>query len=106
MPRTLYAVLALLTGEVLAIYGELLAAKGAPWKGCLLGFVSWPLLIWGYWYGYRIGGIWQVTAASIGSIVIAEPLLVWGMFREYPGRNALIGCVLGVLGLVIASVKD
>lgn len=100
------AVIALLIGETLAIYGELLAAKGSPWWGSGIGLFGYPFLIFGYWYGYKQGGIWQVTATSLGTILIAEPLLVLTMFRETPERNALIGCVLGALGLIVASMKS
>jgi hypothetical protein len=98
-------IIALFIGETLAIYGELLAAKGSPWIGSMVGLTGYPFLIFGYWYGYKIGGIWQVTATSLGTILIAEPILVLTMFSETPSRNALIGCILGALGLVIASVK-
>jgi len=101
----LLPMLALFFGEALAIYGELLAAKGRPFAGLLIGLPGWPLLIWGYWAGCRAGGVWRVTAASIGSILIAEPLLVVLMFREAPERNALIGCLLGAAGIVVASMK-
>ena len=101
----LLPLIGLFLGETLAIYGELLAAKGRPFFGLLIGLPGWPLLVWGYWAGCRAGGIWRVTAASIGSILIAEPLLVILMFREIPERNALIGCLLGAAGIVVASVK-
>jgi hypothetical protein len=99
-------VLALFFGETLCILGELIAAKNYLWTGAVIGFFGWPLLIWGYWTGYRSGGIWQVTAASIGCILIVEPILVLMIFREAPSRNALIGCLLGAVGLVVANYKD
>ncbi len=102
----LWAILALFFGETLAIYGELVAAKGRPWTGLAIGSVGMPLLIWAYYAGYKQGGIWQVTATSIGSILIAEPVLIILMFREAPGRNALIGCLLGATGLIVASIKS
>ena len=97
--------LCLFFGESLAIYGELLAARGRPWLGMACSFPGWPLLIFGYWIGCRAGGIWRVTAASICSILIAEPLMIVLMFREVPERNALTGCLLGAAGIVVASIK-
>jgi len=105
LEKLILPLLALFTGEALAIYGELLSAKGHLWKGLPWGFISWPLLLWGYWAGSKNGGIWRVTAVSLGSILIVEPLLIICMFREAPERNALIGCLLGVAGIVVASVK-
>ena len=99
-------VLAILVGESLGIFGELLAAKGKPAIGFAIGLVGWALLIWGYWAGYKQNSIWQITATSIGSILVVEPMLIVLLFQEAPGRNALIGCVLGALGIIIASIKD
>ena len=102
----LKVILALFFGETLAILGELLAAKEHPWTGLALGAIGWPLLVWSYYTGYKAGGIWQITATSVGAILIAEPILILLMFREAPGRHALIGCLLGAVGIVIASIKD
>lgn len=46
--------------------------------------------------------IWVVSVISITSIVIAEPILIYAVFRELPTRGALIGFVLGVVGLLSA----
>ena len=102
----LKVIFALFFGETLAIYGELIAAKGNPWTGLVLALSSVPLLIWAYFAGYKAGGIWQVTATSIASILIAEPILVFTMFREVPNKNALIGCLLGAAGLIVANLKN
>ena len=102
----LKTIVALIFGESLSIYGELLIAKGnVYWWLLPMGIVSWVALLYGYWSGYKAGGIWAVTAVSIGSIVVIEPILVWMMFHEMPSRNALIGCVFGLLGIVFASIK-
>ncbi len=97
---------AIFFGEFLGIFGELLAAKNKPAVGFAVGLVGWTMLIWGYWIGYKHNGIWQVTATSIGSILIVEPLLIVLMFREMPGRNELIGCILGAAGLIVANIKQ
>lgn len=98
-------VLAIFFGEFFGILAEMIAAKDHPIIAFFLGIVVWPLLLWGYWAGYKANGIWHVTATSIGSILIAEPLLIAFIFREAPSRNELIGCLLGAVGLVVASVK-
>lgn len=99
-------IVCLFIGEVLSIYGELLAAKERPILGTVYGLIGWPFLIFGYWFGYKNNGIWQITAVTLGCVIIVEPILVWAMFHEYPGHNALIGCILGALGIIVASVKD
>ncbi|WP_093414500.1 MULTISPECIES: hypothetical protein [unclassified Pseudomonas] len=59
---------------------------------CLLG---------AYWLGYRaIGDIWVVTVVSVTSLLILEPIVVWTLFDEAPGRGALIGFCLGALGML------
>jgi hypothetical protein len=98
-------VLAIFFGEFFGILGEMVAAKGRPFFGLAFGLVAWPLLVWGYWTGYKTNGIWQITATSIGTILIIEPMLIAMIFKEWPSRNELIGCLLGAAGLVIASMK-
>ena len=59
---------------------------------CLLG---------AYWLGYvSVGDIWVVTVVSVTSMLLVEPVVVWAMFHEAPGRGALIGFVLGALGML------
>ena len=102
-----FAMFALFCGEAFAIYAELIAAKGHPFIGMIYKIPSLPLLILGYWAGYKAAGnIWQVTAVSVCSILIVEPLLIILMFREVPERNALIGCLCGFAGIIIASIKS
>jgi hypothetical protein len=102
----LLPILSLFFGETLSICGELLAAKGRLLEGTLIGLPGWLLLVYAYWAGYRAGGIWQLTAFSLGSILVVEPLLVTFLFREIPSRNSLIGCLFGAVGLIIASIKS
>jgi hypothetical protein len=59
---------------------------------CLLG---------AYWLGYRaVGDIWVVTVVSITSGLLLEPVVIWALFQEMPGRGALIGFCLGALGML------
>lgn len=102
----LLVIFALFFGETLAIYGELVAAKGNPWTGLCFALLGVPFLIWAYTTGCKLGGVWQITAASIAAILIAEPILIFTMFHEMPNRNTLIGCLLGAAGLIIANLKS
>ncbi len=103
------AVVALLfLGEALCIYSEMLIARKPDWLWTffLITLAGVPLLL-GYHYGYKVfGSMWAVMAASVVSILLVEPLLVWGMFHEVPSRVSLIVLALGVTGLVLLMLED
>jgi hypothetical protein len=53
--------------------------------------------------GYRVfKNIWIVSAISITSILITEPILNYLIFHELPTKGALAGLILGVIGFVLA----
>lgn len=106
------AVTLLIVGEILTIYAELAAAK-LPDNGALaltglirpslLIAVAGVCLIVAYWMGYHVvGNIWVVTIASLTSILVLEPIVVFAMFHELPSRGAIIGFILGALGFIAA----
>ena len=99
-------------GEFCAIYSEVVAARLAH-----TGHTSWaelvgPVLIMcfaglcllgAYWLGYvAVGDIWLITVVSVTSLLLLEPLVIWALFHEAPGRGALIGFCLGALGMLSA----
>jgi hypothetical protein len=96
-------------GESLAIYSEVFGAKNIEnfgkifWKMSLVMAIAGALLVGGYMLGFKyIKNIWIVGAVSIASIVIMEPLITYFFFQEFPSRGALIGLILGILGLLSA----
>jgi uncharacterized membrane protein len=93
-------------GEAGCIYAEMFAAKGQPYLAFILGIVPWMLLCYGYYVGYKSGSIWQITAVSIGAIVIAEPIIILLTIGDKPNKFAIIGCILAVIGMVVGNVKD
>lgn len=100
-------ILALFIGESIAIYGEMLATKAKFEHAILYGIIGQLFLIYGYYLGYKaLNNIWIVTVTSIASIIIAEPLIILITMREIPGRNVFIGCALGIIGLIVANIKD
>lgn len=106
LEAVIQAIIALFCGESLAIYGEMLATKSRFTWAVLCGVIGQLSLLYGYWIGYKATGhVWSVTVASIGSIVIVEPILIWITLHEPPTRNALIGWLFGVAGIVIANLK-
>ena len=102
--------LALFIGEALIIGAEMWAAKNfehsnRPEYLILTAFVisviGAGLLVYGYVWGYQaFKNIWIVTALSVAGILIVEPLIAWFLFQEIPTKGALIGFILGVLGLI------
>ncbi len=99
--------------EVLAILAEITAAKyfaldgNSFWKGffrslpiILLGAI---LLVGGYMLGLKaFKNIWIVSAISITSILIAEPIINYTITNQLPTKGALIGLIFGVLGFIAA----
>ena len=106
-------VLMLFIGEALMIYAELVAAQNAPSfsrhslglyaRLYLLLCVSSALLLMGYAIGaVSFRDIWFVALASILSILIVEPPLVYYMFEQPPSKGAIIGFLCGVAGFAAA----
>lgn len=97
-------------GEVLTIYSEVYASKlpGHPidtplafLKPMLLISIAGICLVFAYWLGYQgTGNIWVVTVASLTLLLILEPIVIYAMLKELPGRGAIIGFLLGAAGLI------
>lgn len=106
-------VVLLFIGEALSIYAEMVGARSnqiasQPFlqiflKMFLLITFAGGFLIAGYMLGLNaFKNIWIVSAASITSILIVEPILSWLFFQQIPTTGALIGFVLGVIGLFLS----
>jgi hypothetical protein len=99
----LFAIAAMSVGEALCIYSELLVAKKPDWLWTffLITLAGIPLLL-GYHYGYKaFGSMWPVMAVSVTSILLIEPVMVLAMFGDLPKRGALVGAILGGIGLLV-----
>ncbi len=107
------AVALIFVGELLAVGAEMVGARdvaaggGSFWLifSKMFGVMALggALLVGGYMLGYRaFQNIWIVTAVSIGSILLVEPILAWTLFHELPTRGAVVGIVLGVGGILSA----
>jgi hypothetical protein len=101
--------LLLFLGESLAIYSEVIAAKNIhTFTGTFLKMsgvmaLAGLLLISGYMLGIKyLSNIWIVGVVSITSIIVMEPLITYLLFHELPSKGALIGLILGILGLFSA----
>lgn len=113
MPARILAILLIFAGEVFSIGAQLLASKrvvnGTEGAGVflmwmlVLGAIGGVSIVAGYILGYlHFKNIWVVTAISIGSIVVFEPILALILFKQVPTMGAAIGIVLGVLGIISA----
>lgn len=68
-------------------------------------FIGCSLLLTGYAIGYSAAkNIWVVTAMSIGGILVVEPFLAWTFFHEIPTKGAIVGLVLGTIGLIATII--
>jgi len=103
----------LFLGEALSIYAEMVGARNNNlatqpfwhifWKMFLIITLAGGLLIAGYMLGFSVfKNIWIVSVASITSILIVEPILIWIFFHQIPTKGAVIGFILGAIGLFSA----
>lgn len=107
-------VLALLfIGEALSIYAEIVGARSNSvasssflqifLKMFLLITLAGGFLIAGYMLGFNaFKNIWIVSVASITSILIVEPILAWAIFHQVPTVGAIVGFILGAIGLFLS----
>ncbi len=111
----LLAIALLLVGEAFSVYAEMIAAKEHALANqsfqtifikafCQMA-IAGALLIAGYMLGYRsFRNIWMVSALSITSILLMEPLIGYLVFLQIPTRGALIGLILGAVGFIATFV--
>lgn len=102
-------ILIIFLGETLAILAEITSAKyfaldhNSFSRGVIraipIMLTGSLLLVFGYMH---FKNIWIVSAVSITSILIAEPIINYTITKQLPGRGALIGLTLGVLGFFAA----
>jgi hypothetical protein len=108
---TLLSVLLIFVGESLSIIAELVGSRRVVHES--FTSVFWPMfalitiagacLVAGYMVGYLYTkNIWLIFVISIGSIVIVEPIVAYGLFREMPSMGSHIGIVLGACGIAAA----
>ena len=102
------AVFSVFIGELFAVYAETFGVKQELfsfgfWKIFLIMTFGGLFLILGYLLGYKVySNLWILAVVSITTLLIAEPLVIMFFFNETPTIGALIGFILGVLGLIAA----
>lgn len=107
----LAVVLLIFLGEACAIAAEMWGARmyalSSPpllqlfLKMMIVMTVGGSLLILGYTLGFRVfQNIWIVSATSITSILIIEPILAYTLFQQAPTTGALIGLLFGLGGFL------
>jgi hypothetical protein len=110
----LTAVLLILAGEALSIYAEIKTATVYGLEAPSIGKLAFGLvgciavggvmLLGGYVLGLRaFKSIWIVGTISVASIVVAEPVLAYGVAGQTPTRSALWGFLLSLVALLIST---
>src|SRR3989344_3967793 len=93
------AVAVIFIGEAVAIFSEIMAAKyysaenASFWKIfirlSIFTFIFASFVIVGYMLGQKsFKNIWIVSVISITSILIAEPILAYLIFKQTPTKGA------------------
>lgn len=109
------SIIILFFGESLAIYSEIAGANKVEnqnkitndvfGKFFILITIAGALLIGGYFTGIlAFKNIWVVSVISIVSILIMEPILAYFIFRQFPTMGAIIGFILGAIGLMVTLI--
>ena len=102
------AVLSVFFGELLAVYAETFGVRSKLfsaefWRIFIIMAIGGFFLILGYIVGYKAyQNLWIVAVVSITTLLIVEPLVILIFFNQTPSIGALIGFVLGVIGLIVA----
>ncbi|NMG22488.1 hypothetical protein [Brasilonema bromeliae] len=104
------AIIFLIVGEILTIYAEMMAARnfsinsnffGMFFQAFLTVTLAGLFVISGYMLGFKaFKNIWLITAFSITSILLVEPILAYIVFRQIPTKGATLGLFLGTLGML------
>ncbi len=108
-----FTILIIFFGEALAILAEIIAAKyfalhdakfaNVFFKALPIIIIGSVLLLCGYMLGFRsFKNIWIVSAISITSILILEPIINYTITHQLPNRGAVIGLIFGVMGFIAA----
>ena len=106
-----FAITLIFIGEILSIGAELVGSKRAAAENAsplalffsmfVVITIAGACLVGGYMLGYvALKNIWIVTAVSIGSILIVEPILAVLIFHQTPTVGATVGLALGFLGII------
>lgn len=101
-------------GEVLVIYSEQIGARlygigtysfGSAFVWTLVPAIAGAiLLVIGYMLGVKLHqNIWAVTALSLSSILIVEPLFNYFYIGHVPELGSFIGFLFGVLGILAVT---
>lgn len=101
-------------GELLVIYSEQIGAKlygvgtysfGPAFALTLIPAITGAvLLVVGYMLGVKLHqNIWAITALSLSSILIVEPLFNYFYIGHIPELGSFIGFLFGVCGILAVT---
>ncbi|MEK7063210.1 MAG: hypothetical protein AAB955_00795 [Patescibacteria group bacterium] len=101
-------------GEVLVIYSEQIGARLYGVQAATFGtaflyaiapaIMGAALLVVGYMLGVKYHqNVWAVTALSLSSILIVEPLFNYFYIGHIPELGSALGFVFGALGILAVT---
>jgi len=102
----IWAIVLVFLGELFAVYAETFGTKfnlwsDGFWKMFFIMIISGFLLVVGYLVGFKAyQNLWVITVISLTTLLIAEPFIIVVFFHQTPTIGAIIGFVLGIIGLV------
>jgi hypothetical protein len=97
----------MMAAEAAMICAEVLASKGSWYSPPVVSLQlasAIALLVLYNWGLKKIGDIWIVSVASVASVVIAEPIIVYALTRKIPGTYPAIGMLLALLAVCVSSL--
>lgn len=97
--------------EILAIYAEVASAKSPTIRSVLWNFIPVTVAGIGLVSGYAITAhayksVWAASVASIGSVLVTEPIVILLVSGERPTTQALIGFLLGAAGMIVTLSEN
>ena len=109
-----FIIVLVFVGEAGYIYGQMLGAKEDSisshsfftifLKAFLIIAIAGGIVLLGYMLGFGVfKNIWIVSVISVTSILIMEPTMAWVFFKQIPTKGAVIGFILGGIGLLTAT---
>jgi len=101
----------IVVGEIFSVYSQVGTAALKPQERSWLRTSPFLLLTWalgglflisGYVLGKQaFNGVWAITAISVTSILMVEPMMLLALLAQRPSWAEINGFVCGAIGLVI-----
>ena len=107
--KLFWLVLLMIIGESAMIAAEVYSSMNSwkDWRVILTQMFAAFMLIYAYDTGYKsYGDIWIVSTASVVTVVVAEPIIVWFMTKEIPTPTTALAFGLACLSVVVLAFGE